>query len=245
MNEGSGPMRLGIVVPVYNEERYITRLFDGIREKISTPKKVTLIYDSDEDTTLPVVRSVKGRYDFEIELVKNRYGKGALNAIKTGLEMSDEAWVLVTMADLSDDLSCVDSMCEIAKNGVDIVCGSRYMRGGKQIGGPLLKRTLSRMAGVSLHYLTGIPTHDVTNSFKLYTRKMLQEFKIESTGGFELGMELTVKAFTHGYTIAELPSVWLDRMEGQSNFKMWSWMPRYIHWYLYCIKRTWLRRTHS
>ena len=116
------------------------------------------------------------------------------------------------------------------------------MRGGHQIGGPLLKKTLSRVAGVSLRYLSGIPTHDVTNSFKMYTRKVLDRFEIESGGGFELGMELTVKTFVSGGKVGEVPTTWYDRTEGTSNFKMWSWIPRYIHWYFYCLKRVWIYR---
>lgn len=57
---------------------------------------------------------------------------------------------------------------------------------------------MSKFAGLSLHYLAGLPVHDVTNSFKLYRKSFLNEVKIESTGGFELGLELVVKAFKSG-----------------------------------------------
>ena len=77
--------------------------------------------------------------------------------------------------------------------GYDVICGSRYMKGGSQTGGPWLKKTLSRMAGISLHLITGIPSHDVSNSFKLYRRSLVQSINIESTGGFEIGMEILVK----------------------------------------------------
>ena len=73
--------------------------------------------------------------------------------------------------------------------------------------GPLLKRTLSRLAGVSLHYLAGVPTHDVTNSFKMYRKELLDRLTIESSGGFEIGMEIVVKTFAAGGKIAEVPSI--------------------------------------
>ena len=73
------------------------------------------------------------------------------------------------MADLSDDLNDINAMYQlIEKRDFDVVCGSRYMRGGRQIGGPPLKSLISRTAGLSLHFLTGIPTHDATNNFKMY-----------------------------------------------------------------------------
>ena len=233
---------LDIIAPVYNEAENIEHLFVEIASKIKVAKRVLLVYDSDEDDTLPVVALIKEQYDFPIELKKNHYGKGVLNAIKTGLDTATAEAVLVTMADLSDDLGKVDEMYHLAQNGHDLVCGSRYMKGGKQLGGPLLKKTLSRIAGVSLHYVTGIPTHDVTNSFKLYTRCLFDAFRIESTGGFELGMELTVKAYVNGYRIAEIPTTWNDRTAGTSNFKMWNWIPRYLHWYFFCVRHSWFSK---
>lgn len=232
---------IDIVVPVYNEGGNIEKLLSEIDAKVTSCKQVIVVYDFDEDDTLDVVRSVGQRYSFPIALEKNRFGKGVLSAIKTGLKLSSADAVLVTMADLSDSMECVDKMYELVQEGNDLVCGSRYMRGGRQIGGPLLKKILSRMAGVTLRYLTGIPTHDVTNSFKLYKRSIIDKFEIESNGGFEIGMELAVKSFVHGFNIAELPTVWHDRTAGKSNFKMWRWIPRYLHWYIYCIKNTWFR----
>jgi len=139
------------------------------------------------------------------------------------------------MADLSDDLSVASKMFDLIKDGYDVVCGSRYMKGGSQIGGPIIKGLLSRLAGISLHYLTGIPTHDVTNSFKMYSRDALKRINIESTGGFEIGMEITVKTFLNGGKITEVPSTWKDRTDGKSNFKLFRWLPKYIKWYVYAI----------
>lgn len=230
---------LDIVVPVYNEAENILRLFDEIQREIKAEKRVLIVYDFDGDTTVPVVREYAPRYPFEIQLVLNALGRGALNAIKTGMAASTNDMVLVMMADSSDRLDVVDSMCALMEQGYDVVCGSRYMKGGKQNGGPILKGLFSRMAGLSLHFLTRIPTHDVTNSFKLYRKSMLEKIKIESTGGFEIGLEICVKAYTEGYRIGEVPSEWFDREEGESNFHLWKWLPHYLHWYLYCIRRTW------
>ncbi len=228
---------LDIVVPVYNEGQGILRLFDEIMDEIASPKKVLVIYDFDGDTTLPAVRRSQGSYPFAVRLVKNRMGKGALNAIRTGMQEATEEMVLVMMADASDRLDIVDAMCGKMQEGYDLVCGSRYMKGGRQEGGPFLKGLFARAAGISLHLFTGIPTHDVTNSFKLYRRRMLEAIPIESTGGFEIGMEITVKAYVAGYRITELPSEWTDREEGESNFHMWKWLPHYLHWYFFCIRK--------
>jgi glycosyltransferase involved in cell wall biosynthesis len=231
---------IDIIVPVYNEGENIKMLFDEMSDKIKVSFNVMLIYDFEEDTTVAAVNEIRNKYDFPAYLVKNKYGKGVLNAIKTGLEYSKSEAVLVVMADLSDDLAVVNKMyVMIQQKGYDLVCGSRYMCGGRQLGGPLLKKMMSCAAGVSLHYISGIPTHDVTNSFKIYSRKVLNAFKIESNGGFELGMELTVKAFVNGFKIGEVPATWCDRTAGTSKFKLWNWLPHYLHWYFYCLKRRW------
>ena len=115
-----------------------------------------------------------------IKLIKNTYGVGALNALKTGLAKATGEAVCVMMADLTDDPKIVDVMMKKFNKGSDIVAASRYMRGGHQIGGPLIKQILSRGAGLSLHYLAGIPTHDATNSFKIYSKRFLRKTKIDS-----------------------------------------------------------------
>lgn len=233
---------LSIVIPVYNESSNIKQLFDGISQKISADKELVVVYDFDEDDTLPALRRIEKDYPFPIRTEKNELGRGALNAIITGFRRARGDAVLVTMADLSDDLNAANDMYSLIHDeGYDLVCGSRYMRGGSQTGGPILKGLFSRCAGLSLHLLSGIPTHDVTNSFKMYSKSLLDETQFESTGGFEIGMEITVKAFMAGKRITEVPSSWSDREGGESHFKMWEWIPHYLHWYFKCIGYSWFK----
>jgi len=88
---------------------------------------------------------------------------------------------------------------------------------------------------ISIQSLVGIPTYDVTNSFKMYTKKALHAIGIESNGGFELGMEIVIKAFLRGYKITEIPSIWYDRDMGESRFRLWKWLPKYAYWYWYGV----------
>jgi len=226
---------INILIPVYNEGQNIKLTLAEIEDKVKMPHKVLIIYDFDEDNTLPVVKELMDGNN-HIVLIKNRYGRGVVNALKSGFEMVEEGVILVTMADLSDDLDRVDEMFRKINEGYDIVCGSRYMKGGEQKGGPWFKKLLSSTAGFSLHFLTGLPTHDVTNSFKMYTKKVLHNIKIESDGGFEIGMEIVIKAFQKGYRITEVPSSWHDRERGSTRFRLWKWLPKYLKWYLFAIK---------
>jgi glycosyltransferase involved in cell wall biosynthesis len=226
---------LNIVVPVYNEKDNFERMYNEVQEKISAPKRLIVVYDFDEDNTLPVARKI-AKKDSSVELVKNTIGRGALNAVKTGLNQVKSGPLLVVMADLADDLVAVNEMYLRYLDGAQLVAGSRYMKGGRQIGGPLLKRILSRMAGTSLYYVRGFPIHDVTNNFKLYDKALLDKITIESSGGFEVAMEITVKAFKLGARLDEVPSTWRDRTAGESRFRLWKWLPSYLHWYFYALK---------
>ena len=90
---------------------------------------------------------------------------------------------------------------------------------------------MSRAAGLTLHWFAGVQTHDSTSNFKLYRRSFLDSVTIESEAGFELALELTVKATLAGQSVAEVPTVWRDRTAGESNFKLRKWLPHYLRWY--------------
>ncbi len=222
---------LTIVIPVYNEGANFPALWLEMTEHLDFPFTAFVAYDFDGDDTLPVVQQIIAQGETRLKLIKNTYGRGVVGAIRSGFDAAPAGPVLVVMADLSDDLGQVSKMLELYRRGSHIVVGSRYMKGGKLIGGPWFKQLLSRLSGLSLCWLRGMPTHDATNAFKIYDRTMLDAIHIQSKGGFELSLEITVKAFLAGYTISETPSTWRDRTAGISRFKLWKWLPHYLKWY--------------
>ena len=222
---------LTIVIPVYNEGANFPALWSEMTEHLDLPFTALIAFDFDGDDTLPVVQQIINQGETRLRVVKNSYGRGVVGAIRTGFDAAPPGPVLVAMADLSDDLGQVSKMLELYRQGSHIVVGSRYMKGGRLIGGPWFKQLLSRMSGLTLCWFRGIPTHDATNAFKIYDRAMLNSMSIESKGGFELSLEITVKAFLAGYTITETPSTWRDRTAGTSRFRLWKWLPHYLKWY--------------
>lgn len=233
---------LSVVIPVYNEGENIIPTAMSLLEKVHVrPLEILVVHDFDADTTVPVVLELQTTHP-ELRLHRNDLGKGVVNALKAGLTASSAPYMLVTMADASDDPASIDAMYQLAVQGADVVAGSRYMKGGQQHGGPPIKRTLSRIAGLSLHYVGGIPTHDATNSFKIYSRRLLEAIELESDGGFEIGIELTVKAHLMGMRVAEVPTSWYDRTAGQSRFQTRQWIPKYLRWYRRGILSRFTRR---
>jgi dolichol-phosphate mannosyltransferase len=226
-------VNIAIIIPVYNEAENIAKTLDSLQtglKQCPASFSVNIVFDRDDDNTLPQVDKISPRYPFPIHKIKNS-GVGVCQAIKTGLKESEGDHCLVTMADMSDDYGALPGMVESAQKGADLVCGSRYVKGGKVHGGPVIKKFLSMFAGTSSHFLTGIPTHDITNSYKLYNKKMLGLIEIESANGFELGMEIAVKAWIQGFKITEVPCQWWDRTAGTSRFKLLAWLPSYLRWY--------------
>jgi glycosyltransferase involved in cell wall biosynthesis len=228
--QGGARPELSIVVPVYNEGEAVDPVLRALTAAVQTPHEILVVYDFDADTTVPVIT----RLAKELPAIwgqKNEIGRGVLNAMRSGIKTARGEYILISMADGSDEPELIDGMVQLARDGADVVSASRYMRGGHQIGGPPIKRLLSRAAGLSLHWVGGVATHDPTNNFKLYARRFLDTVTIESTAGFELALELTVKATLAGRRVAEVPTTWRDRTAGQSNFKLRKWLPHYLHWY--------------
>lgn len=216
---------LTVVVPVYNEGKNFRAWWETAEPHLPADAQVRVVYDFDEDDTLPVARELAAAGK-PVVLLKNQ-GQKVLGALVTGLRSVDEGPVLISMADLSDDFAQVPRMVQAYRAGAKVVVASRYMKGGQQIGGGLLKAGLSRLGGLSLHYVAGFPAHDATNNFRLYDAAFVKSIELESTGGFELAFEITLKAWMNGQPVAEVPAVWRDRVEGESRFALRKWLPKY------------------
>jgi dolichol-phosphate mannosyltransferase len=227
---------LSIVVPVYNEGEAVEPVLRALDAGVMTPHEIIVVYDFEGDTTVPAIRRLEAENP-NLRGHRNDLGRGVLNAMRSGIAASTGRYVLISMADGSDEVGIVDRMVDLAKEGAAIVAASRYMAGGRQVGGPLVKRTLSRAAGLSLHWLAGVPTHDPTNNFKLYDRSFLESLTIQSEAGFELALELTVKATIAHRKVVEVPTMWRDRTSGSSNFRLLKWLPHYVRWYARAFSR--------
>lgn len=229
-----------VIIPVRNEGEGFENTYAELARYIPAEARVLVIYDFDEDTTVPVLDRLKSR-DQRIVPVKNTVGAGIPNVLRAGFAHVEDGPVIVVMGDLSDDLRVIPEMLRLYKQGVSVVCPSRYMPGGAQHGGPLVKKILSRLAGLSLYWLGGLPVRDATNNFRLYDAHFLKNTPIESTQGFEIALELTVKAYQAGLEVREIPTVWRDREWGKSNFRLLRALPYYFKWWLWGVRRRAMR----
>jgi glycosyltransferase involved in cell wall biosynthesis len=230
----AAPLAVSVVIPVFNEGEAILPVLRRITDAVQLPAEVLVVHDFPEDTTVPVIEAYAAT-DPRVRAVLNTYGRGPANAIRFGIEHATAPVAVVTMADGSDDPRQIDDLARLVDRGVVVAAASRYMSGGQQVGGPLLKRRLSRLAGRTLYTFARIGTRDATNSFKAYSTDFVRSVGIDSRSGFEIGLELTAKARRLRLPVAELPTIWLDRELGQSNFQLMQWIPRYLHWYRFAF----------
>jgi glycosyltransferase involved in cell wall biosynthesis len=225
---------VSIVVPVYNEGSLVVPLLERLLESVALPCEVLAVYDSMEDTTRPHLEKM-AESEPRLRPTLNAFEAGPAQALRFGFSQAKAPVVVVTMADGSDDPAQIEPLVHLVERGVVVAAASRYTHGGQQVGGPVIKGWLSRIAGVSLFWVGRVGTHDATNSFKAYDREFVERVGIESDAGFEMGLELVAKARRHRRPVAEIPTIWLDRGTGQSNFKLKAWIPRYLHWYTYAF----------
>ncbi len=232
---GSTP-QVSVVVPAYYEGQDIIPVLDRLFDAVRLPCEVLVVVDDEGDTTIPMVAEY-ALTEPRIRCVVNAYGRGPANAIRYGIDVAAAPVAVVTMADGCDDPRQIDDLARLVNRGVAVAAASRYMAGGQQVGGPVLKGTLSKVAGRSLRILARTGTQDATNSFKAYSTEFVRAVGIDSRAGFEIGIELTAKAKRMGLPVAEIPTIWLDRQAGVSNFKVARWLPGYLRWYRFAFGR--------
>jgi dolichol-phosphate mannosyltransferase len=225
---------VSVVIPAYNEGAAILPVLDRIVDSVQSDCEVVVVVDFAEDTTVPVVESFASR-DARVKALVSSYGRGPANAIRYGIDHVTSPVVVVTMADGSDDPRQIDDLARLVDRGVVVAAASRYSAGGQQVGGPVFKGMLSRGAGRSLGIFARVGTRDATNSFKAYSTEFIREVGIHSRSGFEIGLELTAKARRLRRPVAELPTIWLDREVGESNFELKAWIPKYLRWYRFAF----------
>lgn len=228
---------ISVIVPVYNEEERALPYLDRLLDALPDDAEILVVFDSPDDTTVPSLGKYEG-VEQRIVPTLNTYGRGPANAIRFGFDAARSEVCVVTMADGSDDAEAVPALADLVRAGAVIGAGSRYMRGGRQIGGPFFKALLSRSAGLTLHWFAGVPIHDATNSFKAYSTSFVRAVGVDSQHGFEIALELVAKARRVRATMKEIPTTWRDRTEGGSNFKLAQWLPHYLRWYLFAFGRS-------
>lgn len=230
-------LKFNIIIPVYNEGENISNTIEEIFKLNYQNIQIIICYDFDEDNTIPVVKKHPRYKKLNIKFSKNSL-KGPHSAVMDGLtKFTDSDYSIVLPAD--DDYN-VKNFIELFKiielSKPDIICMSRFIKGGTMEGGPVIKTILMKMVNFLLKNFASIPSHDSTNGFKIFSRNTIDTIEIEGQSGFSYGLEYLVKANDKGLKIIEFPALWRQRKFGTSKFNLSNWANDYLKWFFLAFK---------
>jgi glycosyltransferase involved in cell wall biosynthesis len=223
----SGRRVLSVVVPAYNEERFIAALLDKIRAVDVGPlgfdTELIVVDDCSTDRTASIVEAVPG-----VRLVRQSPNAGKGSAVRAGIRVATGDCLIIQDADLEYDPQDYRPMLEEVVSGrTEVVYGSRYL---KRRGQGALKNLLggrhpqqswtAYLGGQSLSFVcllfTGRYLTDTVTALKLFPRPLLVDLALESSG-FELDHEITAKVTARGYSIAEVPIQYFPRSRAEGK----------------------------
>ena len=238
-------MILSVVIPAFNEEgsieKTITEIYN-VLEKKKILHEILVVNDNSTDKTLKILEWLSK----EIKTLKyytNSGPNGFGYAVRYGLQKFSGDCVAIMMADLSDSPNdLVLFYNKMVKDNLDCVFGSRFIKGGKTVDYPVLKKIINRISNNIIRVLIGISYNDTTNAFKLYKKETIQGLKPIISPHFNLTIELPLKAIIRGYSYEVIPNSWHNRQHGVSKLKIREMGSRYFFILMYCFLEKYFSR---
>ncbi len=231
-------MKLSLVIPAYNEALNLPDTITTFHAKLrecEIPHEILVVNDNSTDNTLELLTGLQ-KIIPELVYVSNTPPNGFGYCVRKGLKHFSGECVAIVMADQSDSPDDLVAFYHKMREGnFDCVFGSRFIRGGKTIGYPWLKRIINRMANNLVRLVFHFRYNDCTNAFKLYKKETIDGLKPLLSPHFNLTLELPLKAIVRGYSYTVLPNSWTNRKHGHSNLRIREMGSRYFFIMLYCF----------
>jgi dolichol-phosphate mannosyltransferase len=208
-------MDISVILPVVNERdnlRILIPRLQGLLEREKLTYEIVVIDGNSTDGTREAADSLGAR-------VVGERRRGYAGALETGFAEARGDFLLTLDADLSHDPDFVPKMWRV-RDRADIVIASRYVRGGVAYS-DWIRRSTSWFLNIALSRMLALPVLDVSSGFRLYRREAVQELELESNN-FEVQEEILVRAYTRGFSLAEVPFVYFPRGAGSSHAKLFS-----------------------
>lgn len=216
-------MLYSVILPTYNERENLPIIFyliDKYLTEASLKYEVVIVDDSSPDGTLEVAQAIRKAFGDKKVTIVSRSGKlGLGTAYSAGLAVAKGNRIILMDADMSHHPKAIPRMVtKMDAEKVDIVTGTRYIRGGGVYGWDSFRKLTSRTANFLADFLLNPKVSDLTGSFRLYERKALEIIlpRITCTG-YAFQMEIVVRARKAKMTIAEVPITFVDRIYGESK----------------------------
>lgn len=233
-------MKVSFVIPFHNEEKNASRVIQKViffAKKNKIICEIIPVDDRSTDKTALVLKKETNTYPkivFPLFRKKDSMQKGNTMglALREGTQRASGQIIIWTMGDLADSVETYLEIIKKIQSGYDMVFGSRYMLGGSRGNLGYLKAFLSSSGTKLASLLFGIKVHDITNAFRGFKSSVFKEVTLESEG-FSISPEFAIKAHLAGFKLGEVPTIYSNRVEGVSNFKLFSMILSYLRLYLY------------
>jgi len=224
-----------VILPCRNEERNITNTVEQILESFTKHEKdleILIVNDGSTDQSINVLETLRSK-DARVRYVNNGPPYGIGNAIKKGLDEFKGDYVIIAMADASDNPKDMVRYVNEMEKGFDCCFGTRWTKGAIVESYAMTKWMLNRFANWIIRILFGIKYNDVTNAFKCYSKKTIEGIQPILSHHFNVTVEMPLKCITRGYTYSVVPTSWHGRKFGVSNLKIEEMGSRYLFIILY------------
>lgn len=221
---------LSVVVPAHNEEGNIEKMLDELVRDLDDAAiafEIIVVDDNSSDRTAELVRSYRDR-DERIRVVQRMPPAGFGRAIRSGLDAVKGEFVVICMADLSDDPQDVIAYYRKLLEGYDCVFGSRFIKGGSTENYPWNKLIVNRIVNRAIQGLFFTTHNDLTNAFKAYRTGVIKDCGPYRSSHFNITLEMSLSALIRRYHIGVIPIRWYGRDSGVSKLRMTEMGRRYL-----------------
>ncbi len=227
-------MKISFIIPFHNEEKNAGPMIEQVVSYARDQKwdfEVIPVNDRSRDKTQQVLDTYAKKWKF-VKPVKRTDTEEAMGntmgkALLEGTKKSVGDIIIWTMGDLADEPATYGAIVAKIGKGYDMVFGSRYMPGGSWGNLDKVKAFLSSWGTRLAQILFGIPVHDITNAFRGFRREVYEKIVLTQSG-FSVSPEFALKAHLAGYRLGEVPTVYYNRVEGVSSFKLWRMTMTYL-----------------
>lgn len=217
-----------IVIPAHNEEKNIEGFVGAVAavvKKLKLSAEIIVVNDASHDSTGKILDKIAKRKKL-VSVIHRDSKPGPGNAERAGFKVSKGKWVITLDSDFSHDPKEIPAFIKKAKDGYDMVIGSRFFDKGK-MKAPLLRIVLSRFGAIFAKIITSYPLSDVTSGYRIMTRSSLMKINPKSEW-FEIHTEIPIRYHLLGYKIAEVPIIYRKRKAGKTKLAIFKAIPSYL-----------------
>lgn len=208
-------MKLSVVMPVYNETAFLEESVNRVLASEFVGQLV-IVDDGSKDGSSAIAEQM-GRLDARVDVYRHTVNRGKGAALRTGFRNVTHEVVLIQDADLEYDPGDYHKLLTpIESNRADVVYGSRYINGHRQVSQPFVYRAANSWITALSNVATGLTLTDVETCYKCFRRSVIEEMEL-AENRFGIEVEITAKVAAMGCRIAEVPVSYTGRTRSEGK----------------------------